>query len=116
MHHRHTEKDTMSATSIEQDDGDTSAMLLLPSSKPSPSLGSGRTISAKMTSSSSIFDFEFGVWFYCSLLAAAVPVMIPALQFGMVFRLWDQYNKPVNKAHCINSCWDTVFKGTNKHN
>ena len=61
---------------------------------------------------SSSYFFEFGIWFYCSLLAAAVPVMIPALQFGFVFRLWDQYNKPVNRDHCINSCWDTIFKGT----
>ena len=35
-------------------------------------------------------SFNFLVWFYCSLLAASVPVLIPALQFGFVFRLWDK--------------------------
>jgi hypothetical protein len=59
-----------------------------------------------------MLDFELTVWFYCSALAAAVPVMIPALQFGLVYTIWDQYNKPVNRQHCINTCWDTVFKGT----
>jgi hypothetical protein len=56
-------------------------------------------------------DFESAVWLYCSALAAAIPVLIPALQFGVVFRLWDQYNKPVNRDYCQCSCWDTVFKG-----
>jgi len=56
-------------------------------------------------------DFESAVWLYCSALAAAIPVLIPALQFGIVFRLWDQYNKPVNRDYCQCSCWDTVFKG-----
>ncbi|TRY68245.1 hypothetical protein TCAL_05104 [Tigriopus californicus] len=55
-------------------------------------------------------DFDFNVWLYCSLLAGMIPILIPALQFGFIFRLWDQYNKPVNRMHCQNSCWDTVFK------
>ncbi len=57
-----------------------------------------------------MLSYELGSWFYCSLLAIAVPVMIPAIQFGVVFRLWDQYNKPVNRDLCQCSCWDTVFK------
>ena len=63
-----------------------------------------------------MFDFEFGVWFYCSLLAASIPVLIPTLQFGLIFKLWDQYNKPVNRDFCQCSCWDTVFKGIQKLN
>ena len=46
-----------------------------------------------------------------SLLAAAIPIAIPLFQFGIIFRLWDRYNQPVNKDLCICSCWDTVFKG-----
>lgn len=55
-------------------------------------------------------DFEWNVWVYCSLLAASVPILIPALQFGFIFRIWDQYNKPVSREMCSCSCWDTVFK------
>ena len=44
-------------------------------------------------------------------LAASVPILIPLFQFGVIFRLWDKYNQPVNKELCICSCWDTVFKG-----
>ena len=48
---------------------------------------------------------------FASLLAAAIPIAIPLFQFGIIFRLWDRYNQPVNKDLCICSCWDTVFKG-----
>ena len=46
-----------------------------------------------------------------SFLAVTVPILIPIFQFGVIFRLWDRYNQPVNKDLCICSCWDTVFKG-----
>ena len=58
-----------------------------------------------------MIDFEQGVWLYSSALAAAVPVMIPALQFGFVYKIWDKYNKKVDRNNCRNTCWDTVFKG-----
>ena len=58
-----------------------------------------------------MIDFEQGVWFYSSALAAAVPVMIPALQFGFIYKIWDKYNKKVDRHNCRNTCWDTVFKG-----
>ena len=48
---------------------------------------------------------------FASLVAAAIPIAIPLFQFGIIFRLWDRYNQPVNKDLCICSCWDTVFKG-----
>ncbi len=35
-------------------------------------------------------DFEWNVWVYCSLLAISVPILIPALQFGFIFKLWDK--------------------------
>ena len=57
--------------------------------------------------------YEWKVWIYCSLLAASVPIIIPAVQFGYIFNLWAKYNKPVNKNLCSCSCWDTVFKGNN---
>ena len=41
----------------------------------------------------------------------SVPILIPVFQFGLVFRLWDRYNKPVDRKLCSCSCWDTVFKG-----
>lgn len=58
-----------------------------------------------------MFNFDLSVWLYCSALAAIVPVLIPALQFGVIFKIWDKYNRPVNRDHCQCSCWDTVFKG-----
>ena len=58
-----------------------------------------------------MIDFEQSVWFYSSALAAAVPVMIPALQFGFIYKIWDKYNKKVDRHNCRNTCWDTVFKG-----
>ena len=41
----------------------------------------------------------------------SVPILIPVVQFGLVYRLWDQFNQPVDKKLCSCSCWDTVFKG-----
>jgi len=41
----------------------------------------------------------------------SLPLLIPLFQFGLVFKLWDQYAMPVHRDHCSNSCWDTVFKG-----
>lgn len=102
-----------SGNSLFAEGGHTGQMATAPLLEPDSGGGGVRTKprSVHESSSRSSSYFDFGVWFYCSLLAAAVPVMIPALQFGFVFRLWDQYNKPVNRDHCINSCWDTVFKG-----
>ena len=57
--------------------------------------------------------FEWKVWFYCSCLAASVPIIIPAVQFGYIYNIWSHYNKPVSREHCSCSCWDTVFKGKN---
>lgn len=57
-----------------------------------------------------------------SCLGLSLPALIPLVQFGFVYRLWDQHAMPVNRDHCSNSCWDTVFKagyetgaGTYKH-
>ena len=47
-----------------------------------------------------------------NIFAALIPILIPIFQFGVIFRLWDKYNQPVNKDLCICSCWDTVFKGS----
>lgn len=63
-----------------------------------------------------MMDFEFMVWMYTSALAAFIPILIPGLQFGLVFRIWDVYNKPVNREFCQCSCWDTVFKGETTRN
>ena len=56
-------------------------------------------------------DIDSNTWLWCTGLAILVPILIPAVQFGFVFRIWDRYNKPVNKDMCACSCWDTVFKG-----
>ena len=58
-------------------------------------------------------DTERNTWLYCSAFAICVPILIPTIQFGLIFRIWDQYNKPVNREQCSCSCWDTVFKGNN---
>ena len=39
-----------------------------------------------------------------------LPVLLPLLQFGVVFRLWAQHGVNVTRDHCSNSCWDTNFK------
>ena len=46
------------------------------------------------------------------IIGASLPLVIPLLHFGIVSRLWDQYNFPVDKYNCRNTCWDTIFKGT----
>jgi hypothetical protein len=56
-------------------------------------------------------EIDSNTWLWCTALAMLVPILIPAVQFGFVFRIWDRYNKPVNKDMCACSCWDTVFKG-----
>jgi len=45
------------------------------------------------------------------LVGIALPILIPFIQFGVIFKFWDQYAEEVNRDHCSNSCWDTVFKG-----
>jgi len=39
-----------------------------------------------------------------------LPILIPFIQFGLIYRLWDEYNKPVHRDYCQNTCWDTAFK------
>ena len=45
------------------------------------------------------------------IIGASLPLLIPLLHFGIISRLWDQYNFPVDKYNCRNTCWDTIFKG-----
>ena len=47
------------------------------------------------------------------LLAAVLPMIIPLLHFGVIYRLWDQYDYSVDTKKCRNSCWDTIYKGNN---
>ena len=65
----------------------------------------------KMIQPKSGGDGDYNVWIYCTALGLLIPILIPALQCGVIFRIWDRYNKPVNKDMCACSCWDTVFKG-----
>lgn len=44
------------------------------------------------------------------LLAALLPLLLPLLQFGLVYRLWAEHAVEVRREACQNSCWDTVFK------
>ena len=76
-----------------------SSSSLLPARRPSPS----QPLAA--------FHFDAGVWLYCSALAVAVPVLLPALQFGFIYRIWAEYDRPVDRDHCFCNCWDTAFKG-----
>jgi len=43
--------------------------------------------------------------------ALALPVLIPFIQFGVIYKIWEEYAEKVNKDSCSNSCWDTIFKG-----
>ena len=45
------------------------------------------------------------------ILGSLLPMIIPVLHFGVVSRLWDEYNYYVDKDECRNNCWDTIFKG-----
>ena len=38
------------------------------------------------------------------------PVLIPYLQFGIIYKLWAHHGVNVTRDHCSNSCWDTNFK------
>jgi len=44
------------------------------------------------------------------LCGLALPLLLPFLQFGVIFRLWSQHSVNVTRDHCSNSCWDTNFK------
>lgn len=46
-----------------------------------------------------------------SLAGLTLPIAIPFIQFGMIYKIWDEYAEDVNRDSCSNSCWDTVFKG-----
>ena len=39
-----------------------------------------------------------------------LPILVPHLQFGLVYQLWSQHSVKVKREHCQNSCWDTNFK------
>lgn len=43
-------------------------------------------------------------------LGLILPLLLPLLQFGLVYRLWEQHAVVVKRDYCQNSCWDTVFK------
>ena len=45
-----------------------------------------------------------------SLGSLLLPLLLPILQFGVVFRLWAHHGVNVTRDHCSNSCWDTNFK------
>lgn len=44
------------------------------------------------------------------LAGLLLPILVPFVQFGLIYRLWDEYNKPVHRDYCQNTCWDTAFK------
>jgi len=44
------------------------------------------------------------------LFGLTVPLVLPILQFGFVYRLWEEHAVEVKRDYCQNSCWDTVFK------
>jgi len=46
-----------------------------------------------------------------SLAGLVLPIAIPFVQFGLIYKIWDECAEKVNKDSCSNSCWDTVFKG-----
>lgn len=43
-------------------------------------------------------------------LGILLPLVLPIVQFGVVYKLWDQHAVEVKRDYCQNSCWDTVFK------
>lgn len=49
-------------------------------------------------------------WINYAILACFVPILIPTIQFGLVYKLWSEFDFPVNRRECKNSCWDTTFK------
>ena len=44
------------------------------------------------------------------LAGLTLPVFIPYLQFGVIYKLWAHHGVNVTRDHCSNSCWDTNFK------
>ncbi|UYV81959.1 hypothetical protein LAZ67_21000229 [Cordylochernes scorpioides] len=43
--------------------------------------------------------------------ALLLPILLPLIHLGLVFRLWDRYLHTVDRDSCSCSCWDTGFKG-----
>ena len=43
-------------------------------------------------------------------LGIILPLVLPNLQFGLVYKLWAAQSRSVNREQCQNSCWDTNFK------
>ena len=37
----------------------------------------------------------------CSVLAALVPILIPAIQFGAIYNLWEDTNYKVNRTEVV---------------
>lgn len=54
-------------------------------------------------------DVSRGTLLLCSL-GFLLPLLLPILQFGLVYNLWAQHAVEVKRDYCQNSCWDTVFK------
>ncbi|KAF2367188.1 hypothetical protein FHG87_002043 [Trinorchestia longiramus] len=45
------------------------------------------------------------------IVASLLPILIPLFHFGILSKLWEEYNFPVDPHRCSCACWDTVFKG-----
>ena len=44
------------------------------------------------------------------LLGIAIPILLPFVQFGLIYELWSQHHVKVKREYCQNSCWDTIYK------
>ncbi|XP_018023609.1 uncharacterized protein LOC108679496 [Hyalella azteca] len=83
-----------------------SSELLLPKHAPSREDKSSDTTSISIHSK---------LWSKASVLtvfgAALIPIFIPFFHLGLISKIWEEYNFPVDMKKCSCDCWDTIFKG-----
>lgn len=45
------------------------------------------------------------------IVGALGPIILPFVHLGIIYQLWNKYNRVVDRHTCTCSCWDTAFKG-----
>uniref|UniRef100_T1J3S7 Uncharacterized protein n=1 Tax=Strigamia maritima TaxID=126957 RepID=T1J3S7_STRMM len=61
----------------------------------------------KLKPASKYYDYETTLSFG---IATTIFLLIPYIHFDIIYSLWSEYTRPVNKTTCTCNCWDSTFK------